>query len=376
MKKAILSIVTVYLCATMSTCLLANSNLAITPVSQKKLLHVDNYVESVVEKESLQGVAISVLINGKLVHQKSFGVMEQLSKLPVNDKTVFPLASITKLFVTTAVHELLLKNGISVQTPISEFLSNIPENWRHIKISELLSHSSGLVDYYPINPEPKSVNEAIDLVSHLPFEYKTGSRSEYIQTGFALLQLLLEKLSGKSLEEYLQARYFDRFNLTNIYYETSDEGIKDVTKIYKMTWTGVEPFHFSYPQSVFASAGLNSSIEDLTNWMSLLVTGQIIPSNELEKIWQGVILSNGKLADFSLGWEFYDSSKVKSVGHGGANTSEVRHYIHKSTGDTVTVIWLSNTLGFFPHYTVNDIARIFMKDIQECSRFLIWQYDC
>lgn len=366
---------TIAICWLASIQVLANVSSALIPITNTTIKSLNEYVQSTVVNEQVQGMSLAVLVNGELVHIKSFGVSDIVSELAVSNKTVFQVASITKLFVSTAVHELLLANNISVDSEIGDVLADIPENWQHIKISELLSHTSGLPDYYSRTPEPESIEAAFEVVRHLPFEYKAGTRSKYSQTGFALLHLLIEKLAGMPLQNYLQLHHFDRFKLVNTYYgilsDTTASG-----KIYQKTWLGVEPFNYYYPPAMYASAGINSSIEDLTTWIVMLVNGQILSTELLNQVWQGITLDNGQFADFSLGWQFSDYENITYVGHGGANISEVGHYIHKSTGESVTVVWLGNTLGYYPKDSVHKIASYFMQDIPQCSHFLFWQFDC
>lgn len=331
--------------------------------TQLAIAKTDRYIQKIHTKKHIQGLSVSVLVNGRLLHQKSVGYADIESKVPISENTVFHIASITKLFVSLAVHELLLKHKVTVDSSIGEFLKEVPSQWKHIKIQELLSHTSGLPDYYSRNPYPKTVNEAIELVSLLPFDYQTGQKSQYIQTGFALLHLLIEKLSGMSLEAYLQFNHFDKFNLRKTHYQLASDNKIEASKAYRKTWTGVQPYNFDYPPSVYASAGLMASNNDLTHWLTALLNGQILSPDYLQRIWHVVPLKNGESSGFSLGWEYHESEKFIMVGHGGADTSEVRHFINKDSGNSITIIWLSNTLGVDPHKSLNIVASYFMEDV-------------
>ncbi len=355
---------------------LANDSSTLISNTRAAIHAVDEYVQKTVTKQHIQGMSLSVLVNGKLLHQKSFGFKNLESTEQVSENTIFPIASITKLYVSTVVYEILHKHDISVDTKIGLLLTDIPNQWQQIKIRDLLAHTSGLVDYYPKNSNPSSTLEALELVSHLPFEFETGTQNQYNQTGFALLHLLIEKLSGTSLEQYLQAHHFNKFSLDSTYYQVPTSNNNDVSEFFSKTWTGIEPYNLTYPPAVYASAGMNTSIKDLTNWITAMINGQVLSPEHLQQVWGPIYLDNGELSDFSLGWRFIDSEKVTMVGHGGADTSEVTHFIHKETGDTVTVIWLSNTLGFYPHKAVNKVASYFMKDIPQCSNLLFWQFNC
>lgn len=376
MKKTLTLILLVYLVGFGNA--FADNSAATRSDRQLAIQKIDEYIQETVEKNRIQALSYAILLNGEPIHKNSVGVGDE-SGAALNEKTIFPIASITKLFVSTAVHEQLLSHDISVDAPIGAFLTDIPSHWQHIKIASLLAHTSGLPDYYSRNPEPETTAKALSEVSHLPFEFNEGEHSQYNQTGYALLHLLAETLSGVSLKEYLQQHHFTKFNLQNTYFpgdtdpndtnkeDTNQESTdrKNTIKTYRKTWAGVQDFIFSYPPAVYGSAGLNASAEDLSEWMRVLLDGQILPQEYLLRVWEPVRLNNGQNGGFSLGWEYYESENVMMAGHGGANTAEVRHFLHKKTGNSVTVIWLSNTIGFDPHNSVNKIASHFMSDIPQ-----------
>ena len=355
---------------------LAQSNSVITQDLNTAIENVEKYAAKIKADNKIQGVSLAVLLNGQLLHQTSMGYTDANLKNKIDINTVFPIASITKLFVASSVLQLLPQHNLSPNTEIGEVLDDIPNHWKQVKIKHLLSHTSGLPDYYSKKTDPSSLNEALNLVRTDDFEFNTGDDVSYNQTGFALLHLLVEALSGKTLEQYIQQHHIDRFGLKDTYYQRAPTEVSNTTDMFIKKRSQVKPFDLVYTRALHGSAGLNTSNNDLTKWITALVNGNVLSNEQLEQAWQPVLLQNGEPSIFGLGWWVTQTDKVDISGHSGADTSEVRHYIHKATGESITVIWLSNTLGFNPQQSVNTIAGYFMKDITNCSRFLFWQLDC
>lgn len=340
-----------------------SSTTALLSISDDTHKLVDNYVSKTIEQEDVQGAAYAVLVNGKLTHQAAFGFRDSEAQKAVSVTTVFPIASITKLFVSSALQQLLIENSIPLDTSIGKLLNNIPSHWSTLTITQLLSHTSGLPDYYRRNSNPQSKQAAIDLVDERAFRFSPNDNNKYNQTGFLLLHLLIEKLSGVTLEQYLRDIYFSKLNLNNTFYVKADDSKAEVSKFYKSSWFSVKPMRLHYPPAVYASAGLNASLEDLTVWMQAFAKSEVIPISKIDEIRAGVLLNDGSYSEFSLGWEYQANNEIIAIGHSGADTSQVRQFFHKVTGESVTVIWLSNTLGFYPDELVNKIGAFYLRGI-------------
>src|SRR5262249_17936589 len=143
-----------------------------------------------------------------------YGVADIESKTPATPDTAYQLASVTKTFTATAVMQLVEDGKIKLDNRITRRLVGLPKIWSEIRISHLLTHTSGIKDYtqFPAiadHPEREFTgDEIISLVADLPLDFLPGERYSYSNTGYYLLGLLIEKVSGQSYGDFLKARIF------------------------------------------------------------------------------------------------------------------------------------------------------------------------
>ena len=189
-------------------CLVWNSNAQKT--SETVFEKTDAYVENIIDSLQIVGLNYAVLIDNKVKHTKSFGSANAQLRVPMTLDNSFPVASISKLFSSIAIHELLGIHNRSVDETVGAFLPNrtdFPESWRKLTLRQLLSHTSGIPDQidYQIYLAPESEKYVIDAMKEKPFSSKPGTESKYNATGFLLIRIILEKLADQDFESYMQA---------------------------------------------------------------------------------------------------------------------------------------------------------------------------
>ena len=117
------------------------------------------------------------------------------------------LHSLTKIFVSTAIFQLIENNQLTLEDYINEHLDDLPTNWGNVQIQHLLSHSSGLPEIVKYGDLP--FEQAKNKVYNDDFQFKTGERFGYTQTNFWLLNRLIKKVSSQNLEDYILENQFD-----------------------------------------------------------------------------------------------------------------------------------------------------------------------
>ncbi len=308
----------------------------------------DAYLESTIDSLKIIGLNYAILIDNEVVHKKSFGSAHAQLKVPMTIDKSFPVASISKLFSSVALHKLLSIHKRDVSETVEDFLPNrsdLPESWRKLSLKQLLSHTSGIPDQidYQIFLAPDSEESVIEALKDKPFSSKPGTESKYNATGFLLIRAIIEKLANQDFESYMQTEYFDKFNLNSAKYGGFKKVIPNRVTCYQNVNGNLEMFPLNYSPPVYAGAGLNISIDDLVKWFQALQDGLILNKDKLKEIWTPVKLTNGKDSYFGLGWESYNlQGGYRMVGHGGAGISSFRHYWNEHTNQNITVILLTN----------------------------------
>lgn len=308
----------------------------------------DAYLEEIIDSLQIVGLNYAILIDNEIVHIKSFGLANAQLKVQMTIDNSFPVASISKLFSSIALHKLLSINNRNVNETVADFLPNridLPESWQKATLKQLLSHTSGIPDQidYQIFLAPESEKAVIDALKDKPFSSKPGTESKYNATGFLLISAIIEELANQDFESYMKTEYFDKFNLSSAKYGGFKKVIPNRVTCYQNNNGNLEMFPLNYSPPMYAGAGLNISINDLVKWFQALQDGQILSKDKLKEIWTPVKLADGTDAYFGLGWESYTlEGGYRMVGHGGAGISSFRHYWNENMNQNITVILLTN----------------------------------
>ena len=321
--------------------------------STKKELktEIETYLKEQIQIQQIPGLALGVIKNGKIIYEGYFGQADIENNTPVNENTLFPVYSITKLIVSTGVFQLIEQNKISLEDDISIYIENIPKDWQHIKIKNLLTHSSGLPDFGVIDGDISDADIWLRIINE-EMHYETGDRFEYNQTNYWLLARIIEKISGSSFGEFIINNQFKK-SANNIVFSSdlsdnflnrasrhefnNEKGKYDISKIY-----GGERYH--------AVNGLNITLRGLIEWNKRLDNNQLIKKTTKQSLWKPFDFKN-KQDQFLHGWHTYEFKNGSSYGFtGGAHTG-----FRKFIKNDLTVIIFTNGHKYFS--THNDIIN-------------------
>ena len=336
----------------------------------------DAYVKKMRDSLEIIGLHYAVLIDGEVMHKKTMGFANFEHQVPMTEDNLFAVASMSKLFSSTALHKLLKDTNRSVNETVGELLperKDLPESWKMLTLKDLLSHSSGIPDQidYGIYLAPESAELVIDALRDKPFSSAPGETTKYNATGFMLVYLIIEELAGQDFETHMQKEYFDRYGLNKANYGGFKKVVPNRVKSYRMVGDNLEMFPLNYGPPMYAAAGLNINMDELIVWTQAVLEGKIVSKEGLSNIWNPVLLNNGKPGYFGLGWETYDlGNGIWMTGHGGAGISAIRHYWKEDSQETVTIVLLTNGARNWvnsPDDVNMGIADYFMPGIVEVN---------
>ncbi|MBK6521764.1 MAG: beta-lactamase family protein [Sphingobacteriaceae bacterium] len=186
----------------------------------------------------------SVLVgrDGKILLQKSYGIADREHKIYLNDSTMFQLASVSKVITATAILMLHERKLIDIEQPFETYFPGF--NYNGITVKQLLCHRSGLPNYiYFLNSEigtsgGKFTNQQVydQMCFKAPAPYlKPSKRFNYCNTNYALLALLVEKVTGTPYEDYLKKELFEPLGMKNTC-TINEIDSNRIAKAYNLKW--------------------------------------------------------------------------------------------------------------------------------------------
>ena len=253
-------------------------------------------------------VAWAMIRNGRT--EATFVSGEELpgKNIPVSDRSIFILASTSKLFTSATVMKAVENGKIQLSAKASDFLDWLPATWRAITISQLLSHADGIPDvrenteYNALSLEIKEYMSRADYLSYvakLPLHFEPGTRSQYGQTGYVLLSVILEKVYGKGYEEIVKDNILSPLKMTDTHFITHHSEITGFKpQIFEPDGNGFKMVTPDYVYADYATAGLCSSLNDMIKFVSALQSHQLLNAQNLKRLYTPV----KGLSGFALGW--------------------------------------------------------------------------
>jgi len=192
---------------------------AVTGSAQVSSSQIDA-IFAALKSNDAPGAAVLVVHNGRVAFRRGYGVIDLRTRTKIDAHTNFRLASFTKQFTAACIMLLARDGKLHYDDHLTDFLPEFPEYGRSITVRNLLNHTSGLPDYeelltkqYPDTP-PEKVPQILDagvlklLEQQTSGEFPAGTKWEYSNSGYAMLAMIVEKVSGKPFGQFLHERIF------------------------------------------------------------------------------------------------------------------------------------------------------------------------
>jgi D-alanyl-D-alanine carboxypeptidase len=357
------------------------SSLTITQLQSSRL---DKRVKSIMEKQHIPGMAVVVIQNGRVQELKGYGVADIDTKQPVTADTKFPIGSIGKQFTAAAVMLLVEEGKVSLDAPISKYLSNLPSQWTALTLRQLMSHTAGIsenVDFNSIK-QPSDYLKAIDP----KLDFPPGESWAYSNSGYYLAGLIIERISGKPYSEFMRDRIFTPLgmqqtqaklvefsNLSTGYVIGSKQSIlpprSRPTPIPDEEDDSLARADLMEDRVAYAAGNIISTANDMAKWVQALDRGELLSAASYQQLWTATRLKNGRIAGggYGLGWVVGSTNGHPYTQHGG-NVYGHSTGLFRFPKDRLDTIILTNK-GIVPGDLIaNAIASVYDSDLDLFDR--------
>jgi CubicO group peptidase (beta-lactamase class C family) len=274
--------------------------------------------------------------------------------IPNQPDTKFRLGSITKQFTAFLIVKLAEEGKIKLDVPITTYLPDYPkENGDKITIHHLITHTSGIPNYTSVpnflkekSRNPSSPEEFVKTFNKLPLDFKPGEKFSYSNSGYFLLGYIIEKITGKTYEQYLQETILTPLKMANTGFDHSEVILKNRAAGYEKKGKSYVNSSFIDMSIPYAAGSLYSTVEDLYLWDQALYTTKLLSEKSMESLFKSYITFGDE--SYGYGW-FLSEEKIgdkqyKIVEHGGG-INGFNTIISRVPADKNLVILLNNTGG-------------------------------
>ena len=329
--------------------------------------HAIDTMFSEYSQSGVPGASLSIIKDGRVLYSKAYGLADVAGHVPATTGTNYRLASVTKQFTATAILMLAERGKFSLDTPLSEVLPGTPSYAHDVRIRHLLNHTSGLVDYEDLIPDSQTVQvldaDVLKLLNKVDSLYfPPGSKFRYSNSGYTLLALVVEAVSGEPFARFLKENIFDPLGMKHtIAYQEGISTVDNRAFGHSRTDTGFVQTDQSATSAVLGDGGIYSSVEDLFKWDQDLSGNRLISNSLRQQSFTPAVLNDGSKTKYGFGWYVEPYKSHESIYHTGS-TRGFRNAIFRLSDQQLTIIILTNRNEGEPIEIAKKIADFLLKE--------------
>ncbi len=343
-----------------------------TGITEKQIMDINQLVEDLSNKDKFSGTVL-IAKDQNIIYTKAIGLANKEQNSTTNLDTKFNLASMTKMFTSIAIAQLVEQKQIKFSDKIVKILPSLPKNiYGKITVHQLLTHTAGTGDifrnpkFWDIKDTAKSISTYVNIGIDDPLWIKAGSKFEYSNYGYILLGAVIEKISGMSYYDYVKKNIFEVAKMLNTDSYETDKPNTNMAIGYTVPpqMPAQKSSHASEkterePNTKFievkgtSAGGGYSTANDLYLFSSALFDGKLLSQESLEMITKGKVIvpppplpaniptNVHLLPQRKYGYGFGESfeNNIRIIGHnGGAPGVNAHFYIYPTLGYTVVVL--------------------------------------
>jgi CubicO group peptidase (beta-lactamase class C family) len=314
------------------------------------------------------GCALAVVQDGRFAFSRGYGTANLDYGVPIDGRSVFYLASVSKQFTAAAVALAAAEEHLSLDDDVRRWLPEVPDYGTPITIRHLVHHTSGLRDYLTLialagrRADDHWTDAALAelIVRQQSTNFPPGTEFLYSNTGYVMLADVVGRATGSSLRQYADSRIFQPLGMASTHFH-DDAGRVVPRRVigYGRGADGEFRLNHWFAFDKVGDGGLYASAEDLARWEENFFSGRVGGATFLARIHQRGILSSGDSIPYAFGLTHGTYRGLPTVGHGGS-LAGFRTMVLRFPEQRFSSIVLCNTPSANPTLLAQRTAEIFL----------------
>lgn len=322
------------------------------------------------DRTDAPGCAVGVSERGVSVYQRAYGMADLQHRLALGERSIFHVASISKQFAAIAVALLAEDGTLRLDDDVRTYVPELPDHGARITVRQLMHHTSGLRDQWQLlgwsgwrfPSDLITERDVLEIAGRQRgLNFRPGDEYLYSNTGFTLLAVIVQRVSGQSLREFAEARIFAPLGMRDTHFHD------DHTMIVPGRTAAYAPragggWRISIPVfDTYGATSLFSTTGDLLTWMAHLDQ----PRFGAPALWQAAqtsgLLNDGTAINYGYGLTLATWRGVRTIGHGGADAG-YRAYVERYPDQGVAVAVLCNRANVSSVELARGVATAVLGD--------------
>jgi len=322
----------------------ANAQADLSPELRSK---IDKLATDALAQSGVPSASIAVVKDGKIIYLNAFGSARLEPKTPATSGMRYSIGSISKQFTAAAMLLLQEQGKLSLDDKVAKFIPDLTRA-NEVTIRQLLSHTSGYQDYWPqdyVMPmmlQPVTAAKILDMWARRPLDFDPGTKWQYSNTNYVIAGMIIEKVSGRPLLQFLQEKVFSPLGMASVA-NTDEKKLGDTDPTGYMRYA-LGPLRVAPKEGagwLFAAGELAMTAEDLAKWNISIMDQKLLRPASYRELEREAQLNNGLGTRYGLGVTLATEAGHRAVSHGG----EVSGFVSESIvfpDERVSVVALTN----------------------------------
>lgn len=323
-------------------------------------------IQMIMKEQRIPGLQIAVVKDGNIVLSESYGMANVENSVAASRTIRFPLNSASKAFTGVAMMQLAEAGLVDLDSPVSNYLDDLPNAWRGIRVRQLLAHTSGLPDIVDRQGSVEGGSEAAawKAARSRPTSATPGEVFSYNQTNYALLAQIISRQSKLPYERFIAERQFAAAGMSSSTFGDSYDLVPNAATIYAYAPRGTSAaddgnrlshWFYEIPYGLWAGGGLQTTADDVARWLIALAKGRLISQASLQRMWTPEKLNSGADGNWGSGWPVLQTTpELQVAGIGGARAAFIVY-----PNQRLAIIVLTNLAGANPQRFIPQIAEFY-----------------
>jgi CubicO group peptidase (beta-lactamase class C family) len=334
---------------------------------------VDDAVRAQMKEQHIPGVSLAVMRDGTIIKATGYGLANVELNVSMAPQMLLHTESLAKAFTATAVMMLVEEGKIGLDDNIGKYLPEAPALWNEVTIRRLLTHTSGLRDYFGEDGDPTidlhrgfTEDELVRGFAAQTMRFPTGEKWSYCNAGYVILGVVIHRVTGKFWLDFVKERIFDPLGMTSTRLISSDDIIMNRASGYQLLngeWKN-EPW--VSPEWKTADGMLYTNVFDMAKWDAALYTEKLIKHSSLEQMWTPVKLNNGTTYPYGFAWRIREVNGHRLIQHDGvgpAFTTRFARYVNDRLSIIVFMNLGEDDEAAMPTRMADNVAAIYIPGL-------------
>jgi CubicO group peptidase (beta-lactamase class C family) len=280
---------------------------------------VDRFIKGELERRRIPGMSVAVLRGDSVLLARGYGFANLEHHVPATDSTLYAVGSLSKQFTAAAIVLLSQQGRLGLGDPITRHLPEGSAVWSGVTIRHLLTHTSGVpqdttLDWRRNYSESELVRSAAQ-----PLEFEPGALESYSSTGYALLGVIIHRVTGMPWGDFVREQIFHPLGMRTARVNSDTDIVPNRAGGYDFVNDTLKNSEWVSPSiNATADCCLSFTVLDLARWAIGLNHGKVLGRAGLEMSWTPVKLNNGGTYPYGLGWNIFEQRGYRRIGHSGA----------------------------------------------------------